>query len=65
MIFTMGRSHAQAVMALVPSAASKVQTLDPQRDVDDPIGGDERLYQDLAGQMKALIERRLDEINLP
>ena len=39
-IFTMGRSHAQAVTALVPSAAEKVATLDPAGDIDDPIGGD-------------------------
>ena len=39
-IYTMGRSHAQAVTAMVPSAADKVQTLDPQGDIDDPIGGD-------------------------
>ena len=40
MIFTMGRSHAMAVAALVPSATEKVATLDPAGDIDDPIGGD-------------------------
>src|SRR2546423_5800395 len=38
-IFTMGRSHAAAVQALVPSASEKVATLDPAGDIDDPIGG--------------------------
>lgn len=60
-IFTMSRSHAQAVMALVPSATEKVATLDPAGDIEDPIGGDVRLYQDLAGQLRTLIERRLEE----
>jgi len=60
-IFTMGRSHAQAVTALVPSATEKVATLDPAGDIDDPIGGDVRLYQTLAGQLKNLIQRRLEE----
>jgi protein-tyrosine phosphatase len=61
MIFTMSRSHAQAVTALVPSATEKVATLDPDGDIDDPIGGDVRLYQDLAGQLRQLIQRRLEE----
>jgi len=61
LIFTMGRSHAAAVMAMVPAAADKVATLDPAGDIDDPIGGDLSLYQDLAGQLRTLIERRLKE----
>jgi hypothetical protein len=48
-------------VALVPSAADKVATLDPEGDIDDPIGGDVRLYQNLAGQLRALIEKRLEE----
>ena len=61
MIFTMSRSHTAAVQALVPSAAEKVATLDPAGDIDDPIGGDAELYKTLAGQLQALIERRLQE----
>ena len=64
-IFTMGRSHAAAVQALVPSASEKVATLDPAGDIDDPIGGDATLYRDLAGQLQVLIERRLQEKVLP
>jgi protein-tyrosine phosphatase len=60
-IYTMGRSHAAAVQALVPSALEKVATLDPAGDIDDPIGGDAALYRDLAGQLQTLIERRLQE----
>jgi L-threonylcarbamoyladenylate synthase len=61
MIFTMGRSHARAVMALVPSAAEKVTTLSPEGDIDDPIGGDVALYHRLAGELRTLIENRLRE----
>jgi len=64
-IFTMGRSHAAAVQALVPSATEKVATLDPAGDVDDPIGGDVALYRDLAGMLQSLIEKRLQEKVLP
>ena len=61
MIFTMGRSHAAAVQALVPSATDKVATLDPAGDIEDPIGGDTALYKTLAGQLQTLIEKRLTE----
>jgi protein-tyrosine phosphatase len=60
-IYTMGKSHAKAVTTLVPSAAQKVATLDPQGDIEDPIGGDVELYQKLAGELRTLIEKRLKE----
>jgi protein-tyrosine phosphatase len=61
-IFAMGRGHAQAVRALVPSAADKVQSLKPDGgDVDDPIGSDVGVYKELAGQLRAMIEQRLNE----
>jgi L-threonylcarbamoyladenylate synthase len=60
-IYAMGRSHARAVTALVPAATDKVETLDPTGDIDDPIGGDVSLYQHLAGVMRELIEKRLQQ----
>jgi protein-tyrosine phosphatase len=60
-IFTMGRSHMAAVGSLVPSALEKTFGLDPDRDVEDPIGGDLSLYQDLAKQLQGMIEKRLAE----
>ena len=44
-----------------PVGGGKVATLDPAGDIDDPIGGDLSLYQDLAGQLQSLIEQRLKE----
>jgi L-threonylcarbamoyladenylate synthase len=58
-IFTMGRAHAAAVAALVPSAAEKTSTLSPAGDIDDPIGGDLSLYQSLARQLDDLIEKEV------
>jgi len=60
-IFVMGRGHAQAVLSLVPSAADKVQMLNPEGDIEDPIGADVSVYRELAGQLQKLIETRLDE----
>lgn len=61
-IFAMGRSHVQAVRALVPSASEKVQTLNPDGEIDDPIGSDVGVYKDLAGQLQKLIELRVGEM---
>jgi protein-tyrosine phosphatase len=63
-IYTMGRGHAQAVKSLVPSASDKVETLDPAGDIEDPIGSDLAVYKTLAGQLTALIQKRLDERNI-
>ncbi|HSV14329.1 MAG TPA: Sua5/YciO/YrdC/YwlC family protein [Tepidisphaeraceae bacterium] len=63
-IYGMGRSHVQAVRSLVPSAADKAQTLNPDGDIEDPIGSDVAVYRDLAGQLRSLIEKRLDGITL-
>ncbi len=60
-IFTMSHSHASAVTALVPSASEKTMTLDPDGDIEDPIGGDLELYQQLAAYMQQIIDQRLDE----
>lgn len=63
-IYTMGKSHAMAVAALVPSATEKVATLDPRGDIDDPIGSELTVYQNLVGQLRKLIESRLQEKTL-
>jgi protein-tyrosine phosphatase len=60
-IYTMSRAHAQAVTALVPAASEKTFTLDPDKDIEDPIGGDVSLYAELATELRGLIERRLNE----
>jgi protein arginine phosphatase len=61
MIYTMGRNHAMAVMSLVPSAADKVTTLARDREIDDPIGSDLGVYQELAGELQTLIQDRLND----
>lgn len=64
-IFTMSQSHAQAVAAMVPGAAEKVTTLDPQSDIEDPIGGDLALYRSVAERIKGLIQQRLGDVVIP
>jgi len=59
MIFPMSRSHAAAVASLVPSASEKTVTLDPTGDIDDPIGGELKLYQALARHLSQLIDQHV------
>lgn len=56
-IYTMTEAHRQAVVALAPSAADKTFTLDPNGDIEDPLGSDASSYQRTA----ELIRRRLDQ----
>jgi hypothetical protein len=48
-------------VGLSPSAADKTFTLDPDGDIEDPIGGDASLYNELALNLRGLIEKRLRE----
>lgn len=56
-IYCMTGTHRQAVIKLVKSAADKTFTLDPQGDVDDPVGSGSNGYQ----RCGALIRRQLDQ----
>jgi protein-tyrosine phosphatase len=64
-IYTMCQAHAQAVRALVPSAADKVRMLNPDRDIEDPIGANVGVYKQVAEQLTMLIEKQLDEGTMP
>ncbi len=58
-IFAMGKGHRQSVLGLVPSAEKKTMLLDPNGDIDDPIGGSEEHYRQLAGEIERLLKDRL------
>jgi protein-tyrosine phosphatase len=60
-IYCMTRGHQQAVRELVPSAATKTLLLDPNGDVEDPIGTSPTLYQRCAEVIRRRIEQRLKE----
>ncbi len=56
-IYCMTDSHMEAVIETDPTAKDKTFTLDPNGDIDDPIGGNLTVYQRCA----ELIRRRLDQ----
>jgi tRNA threonylcarbamoyl adenosine modification protein (Sua5/YciO/YrdC/YwlC family) len=62
-IYTMTRSHREAIVAQWPSAAERTQLLcADESDVVDPIGGPRERYQRCAAQIRAELEVRLDEL---
>ena len=60
-ILTMSAAHSEAVTGLVPSAEGRTMTLNPEGEVDDPIGSDSEHYRVLAAQIEEMVRRRLAE----
>lgn len=62
-IYGMTSSHLRAVLALDPTAAAKVRTLDPAgADVPDPIGAPPEVYRRTAQRLAELVRARLKEL---
>ncbi len=61
-IYGLTASHVAAIRAIDPNAGSKIMLLDPDgRDVPDPIGQSQSVYDQTAKRLRELIERRLSE----
>ncbi|OHB72944.1 MAG: threonylcarbamoyl-AMP synthase [Planctomycetes bacterium RBG_13_63_9] len=64
-IYTMTRSHREAIVAQWPAAAERTQLLcGDGSDIPDPIGGPLQRYQSCASQIQSALESRLDESGL-
>lgn len=64
MIFCMTRAHRKAVIDAIPSVAAKTYCLDPDGDIEDPMGGGPEAYLKCARQIHKLVHWRLDEARL-
>ncbi len=63
-IYTMTRSHREAIVAQWPNAARRTHLLcSDGSDVSDPIGGPLEVYQQCAAQIRKELETRLDELD--
>lgn len=61
-VYTMTASHRERVVQMAPAQAEKILVLDPAgRDVPDPIGRSQRVYDDTARELKQMVEQRLEE----
>lgn len=63
-IFCMTRAHREAVIDMIPSVAGKTHCLDPEADIEDPIGSGLEAYLKCASHIHRLIRWRLDEAQL-
>ncbi len=63
-VFGMTMSHVKAATALVAGEdhAAKIRMLDPEGDIEDPLGGGQDVYDRLAERFMELIPRRLEEV---
>jgi protein-tyrosine-phosphatase len=64
MLFCLTRAHRRAVVEMFPSVAAKTHCLDPDGDIDDPIGHGPEVYLSCAERIRALVRWRLDEAQL-
>lgn len=62
-IFAMTAGHRDAVLRLAPSTADRCRPLG-DKDIEDPIGGDETVYARCAQNIENALRRQLEEISL-
>ena len=61
---TLGAAALLGIAFLVPAAAEKTQCLDPDGDVEDPIGKGLGAYVNCARRIHSLVQLRFDESGL-
>jgi L-threonylcarbamoyladenylate synthase len=64
LIFVMERAHREAVVSLVPEAADTCMLLDPDTEIEDPIGQPVGVFHRCAQQLVTAIEERIGEFVL-
>ena len=63
-VFVMTPQHKRAAIDLAPDLADRIDTLDPEGGmIPDPIGMSQEVYDETAGRLRELIERRLREMD--
>jgi protein-tyrosine-phosphatase len=63
-IFCMTQAHRNAVIEIAPAAAEKTLCLDPDGDVEDPMGSELANYVNCARRIHSLVRLRFDEMGL-
>jgi protein-tyrosine-phosphatase len=63
-IYCMTQAHRDVVIEMFPSAASKTMCLDPNGDIDDPIGAGLEVFLRCGRRIQDLVRFRFDELGL-
>jgi protein-tyrosine phosphatase len=64
LIWTMTRSHRQAIVSQWPEASSRTSVLGDEMDIADPIGGPIEYYEKSAEQIQAALSKRVAKLEL-
>lgn len=59
-IFTMTADHADLARQIAPAVADRIEPLDPQADIADPIGGGQGVYETTADQIERALRARIN-----
>jgi len=63
-VYVMTAAHGERAASMVPGAIGKIEPLDPDGDIPDPIGGPIEVYRETAERLKSALEQRFEEIGL-
>jgi len=63
-VFCMTQTHRQAVLAMAPQVEAKVHMLDPDGDIDDPIGAGDAVYDRCARRIARHIRQHLSNLSV-
>lgn len=61
-IFVMSGHHLDSIGRICPSATSRCLLLDDETNIEDPIGGDKKIYRRCAERIEKALEKRMSEI---
>ena len=64
LIYCMTQAHRQAVIEMFPTAAAKTMCLDPNVDIEDPIGMGLETFLSCAKRIQDMVRFRFDELGL-
>lgn len=65
LVLGMTQSHVEAARHIAPDTSTPIELLDPEGDIDDPLGMGSSTYEDLAKHLEAVIPARLSELLSP
>jgi L-threonylcarbamoyladenylate synthase len=64
-VYVMTSAHGDRARAMLSGAgADKIERLDPDNDIPDPIGGPPAVYRETAERIRAAIEKRFEELGI-
>lgn len=61
-VYVMSPEHRSAVLDQLPAAAGRIELLDSQGPIADPMGGSADAYVQCAGQIERCVEQRVEEL---